>query len=230
MKFYINIFKNYNFHYCALALGKVGGIGIFVKIPYVCSEIISLKLPTSSDCPVESLWLEIDSSTCKYIIGGIYRHPGHSINTFCRELESSLESVRRANIPCVIAGDFNIDLAKYNSNRDTNDYLNTVLLNNFMPMIILPTCITKKSSTLIDHIYYYEGSNNSEVHDIVSGNFWSDLTDHLPNYFLITSNRRSKKSECPLVRIFSERNVNDFKSRLSSVEWDHVYNCTDKVH
>ena len=53
------------------------------------------------------------------------------------------------------------------------------------------------------------------------------MTDHLPNYFLITSNRLSKKSEHSLVRIFSERNVNDFKSRLSSVKWDHVYNCTD---
>ena len=65
---------------------------------------------------------------------------------------------------------------------------------------------------------------------IVSGNFWSDLTDHLPNYFLITSNRRSKKSERPLVRIFSERNVNDFKSRLSGVEWHHVYNNSTDIN
>jgi len=150
-------------------------------------------------------WTIVLVNTCKYIIGGIYRHPGHNINTFCRELESSFESVRRANIPCVIAGDFNNDLAKYDSNRDTYDYLNTVLLNNFMPMIIPPTRITKNSSTLIDHIYYYEGSNNSEDHDIVSGNFWSNLTDHLPNHFLITSNCLSKKSERPLVRIFSKQ-------------------------
>jgi len=65
LEFYINIFLNV--HYCAPALGKVGGIGIFVKIPYVCSEITSLKLPTSPSCPVESLWLEMDNSTCKYL-------------------------------------------------------------------------------------------------------------------------------------------------------------------
>jgi len=45
-------------------------VSVFL-LRYACSEITSLKLPTSSDCPVESLWLEIDNSTCKYIIGGI---------------------------------------------------------------------------------------------------------------------------------------------------------------
>ena len=38
--------------------------------------------------------------------------------------------------------DINIDLVKCNDNRDTAEYVDTLLTNNFMPAIILPTWIT----------------------------------------------------------------------------------------
>jgi len=229
LEFYVNIFKNYNFYYCVPVTGNIGGIGMFVKKSFACNELTDLNLLSTSDCPVESLWLELDNGSSKYILGGIYRHPGHNINTFCSNLETSLESVRKSNIPCVLAGDFNIDLSKYNLNRETSDYLNTTLLHNFMPMIVLPTRITRNSSTLIDHIYYCEGFNSNKDFGILSGNFWSDVTDHLPNYFIITkmSYNQSKQSDRPLVRIFSERNMNDFKNKLKNVEWDPIYNSSD---
>ena len=153
----------------------------------MCSEIKDLALQSASDCIVESLWLEILDGRRKYIIGGIYRHPGHYISILSTRLENKLECVRKSNIPCIIAGDFNIDLVKYKVNRETSEYLDTVLLTNFMPMIVLPTRITKNSSTLIDHIYYCDGLYGNKEYKIFSGNFWSDLTDHLPNYFLITN-------------------------------------------
>jgi len=63
-----------------------------------------------------------------------------------------------------------------------------LLMNNFLPVVCMPTRITSKSATIIDHIYYYEGRNCSKEFKfkISSGNLWSDLTDHLPNYFLTT--------------------------------------------
>ena len=67
------------------------------------------------------------------------------------------------------SSDFNIDLTKYDKNRDTSDFLNSLLINNFMPMIILPTRITKNSSTLIDHIFYREGCNNTKDLQTASG-------------------------------------------------------------
>jgi len=57
-------------------------------------------------------------------------------------------------------------------------------------MIILPTRITKNSSTLIDHIFYREGCNNIKDLQTASGNLWCNLTDHLPNYFLIFDNHQ----------------------------------------
>ena len=122
----------------------------------------------------------------------------------------SLEIIRNHDIPCVIAGDFNIDLTKYKVNSDTSDYLNTLILNNFMPTIILPTRITKNSSTLIDHIYYYQGRHINQEFEIASVNLWSDLTDHLPNYFLIINKQQPQNKSRPF-----EKNITNFGKDLA---------------
>ena len=82
------------------------------KKSFVCNEIGDLELHSTSDCVVESLWMEVCSDKDKTVICGIYRHPSHNIKTFCSRFEMSLEIIRNHDIPCVIAGDFNIDLTK----------------------------------------------------------------------------------------------------------------------
>ena len=90
---------------------------------------------------------------------------------------------------CIIAGDINIDLSKCDVNTNTAEYVSNLLLNNFYPTVIMPTRITSRTATHIDH--YYEGKStnrdNSEVH---SGNFIHDLTDHLPNYLLLINKKK----------------------------------------
>jgi len=58
-----------------------------------------------------------------------------------------------------------------------------------MPTIIMPTRITPTTAALIDHIYYYPRSHNSKNITQKSENILSDVTDHLPNYTLITSKK-----------------------------------------
>jgi len=58
-----------------------------------------------------------------------------------------------------------------------------------LPTVIMPTRITTKSATLIDHIYYYEGKNNTKNIHAKSGNLLN-LTDHLPNYTEQTKKRQ----------------------------------------
>ena len=52
----------------------------------------------------------------------------------------------------------------------------------------MPSRVTANTATIIDHIYYYEGSNSKKDLSILTGNLWLDLTDHLPNYLLIFVN------------------------------------------
>ena len=63
---------------------------------------------------------------------------------------------------------------------------------NFLPVIVMSTRITSKSASVIDHMYYFEGKNVKYEHNVNAGNLWSDITDHLPNYFLITRKKSCK--------------------------------------
>ena len=96
----------------------------------------------------------------------------------------------RAKIKCIIAGDINIDLTKCTVSSDTNANVDNLVMNNFVPTILMPTRTTSLSATLIDHIYYYDGYNSSS--NICSGNLLCDyISDHLPNYTFIFSNRET---------------------------------------
>ena len=55
----------------------------------------------------------------------------------------------------------------------------------------MPTRITPRTATLIDHIYYYEGRGVRRGNfEVCSGNFVSDLNDHLPNYMLLVNKEK----------------------------------------
>ena len=106
---------------------------------------------------LENLWLEISKNKIKYIIGGIYRHPNQIIQEFSDLLEINLSKINEDKSPCIIAGDINIDLLKADTNTNIDNYLNNLIIHSFLPSILFPTRVTKNSSTLIDHIYYYQG-------------------------------------------------------------------------
>jgi hypothetical protein len=69
---------------------------------------------------------------------------------------------------------------------------------------IIPTCITRKSCTLIDRIYFYEGQHNHAA-DVRCGNILCDISDHLLNYVLLIGNRDKTKTKLDL-RLISEAN------------------------
>ena len=97
------------------------------------------------------------------------------------QLENTLSKIENdKNIKHnIITGDFNIDLIKFDLNDNSNEYLNTVLKNGFIPTILLPTRVTSHSCTLIDHIH--RKSRNSRI-QILSGNLMTDMSDHFANF------------------------------------------------
>lgn len=127
-----------------------------------------------------------------HYIGGIYRHPSGSVNEFLHNFDKTLSNISDCNIPCLIAGDLNINLMKYNADKQTGEYLNHSLICGIMPVVVMPTRITPHSATLIDHIYYFPGTAKHS-YQIVSGNLLNDITDHLPNYLLKAC--KTKKSK-----------------------------------
>ena len=212
---YHNLFEGYTF-YCDLPVsGYVGGVGIYIKNTIAQNQLDTVKLKTDENCKVENIWVEISKNKQKYIIGGLYRHPGQDIEQFTNKIEKMFLQLKKMNLPCLIAGDINIDLAKYDTHNPTTSYLENILLHNIVPTIVMPTRFTDQSATIIDHIYFWPGRNTDHDLSIHSGNFWTDLSDHLPNFcFLMRSNTRHEKKVYPLVRIYSDANIHKFKENL----------------
>ena len=98
-------------------------------------------------------------------------------------------------------------------------------MNNFTPVVVMPTRITDRSATLIDHICYSDCGKHSPSSIITGGNLWCDITDHLPNFVFLHSSR-GKKYDCiplPLVRLHSSKNIEKFTNSVNSVDWTELY-------
>ena len=77
-----------------------------------------------------------------------------NMTTETKELQNyKADRINRENKTCIIMGDFNIDLLKFESHSATDGFLNTLGSNFFQPYILQPTRITDHSATLIDNIF-----------------------------------------------------------------------------
>jgi len=91
---------------------------------------------------MENLGIEVTKGQTRYIVGGIYRHPGYKINKFSAKLDEVLTQIHNSKLPCLIAGDINIDLKRFQTHQDTKAYLDSLILNNFMPVVLMPSRIS----------------------------------------------------------------------------------------
>ena len=103
---------------------------VFIKNTFEQREISQIKIESTSSNKVENKWLEIQNGKCKYIIGGIYRHPNQNVGNFISGMESVLNLILDQKLPCVIAGDINIDLTKCFTSNDTATYVDCLFMHN----------------------------------------------------------------------------------------------------
>ena len=80
-------------------------------------------------------------------------------------LNNLLEKVSKEQKSAFLLGDFNINLLNYNVHSPTNEFLDSLASNSFLPYILQPTRITSHSKTLIDNIF-----TNINLPDSISGN------------------------------------------------------------
>lgn len=141
---------------------------------------------------LETVFLEIINTAKKNdILGCVYRHPSMDVNSFNEKyLNDTMAKLTEERKICYLAGDFNIDLLKSDTDDHTKDFFDTLTSNLFVPHITLPTRITNRSQTLIDNIY----SNNPEFENCTSGNFTFSISDHLAQFLIVpTTEKRTPK-------------------------------------
>ena len=96
-----------------------------------------------------------------------------------------------------LMGDFNVDLMKTDSDKETSLYFDSISSNLFIPHIILPTRITPHSKTLIDNIF----SNVNNFLQGKSGNLTLSLSDHLAQFLSIPidTNHKPHQNICHFI-------------------------------
>jgi hypothetical protein len=61
----------------------------------------------------------------------------------------------------------------------------------------------------------------------VSGIIYADISDHLPCFLSFPVNSVCVKPDRPLIRIFSDRNKEVFREKMSNFEWHTIYECNE---
>ena len=161
------------------------------------------------------------------IVGVIYRHSSMDLTDFnCNYLNKLLENISKEQKSIFLLGDFNVNLLNYNEHNQTNEFLDSLASNSFIPLILQPTRITSHSNTLIDNIF-----SNVIDPDIISGNLTATISDHLPQFSIIPNmfgNISGNKSNI-FERDWSKFDQEKFILDFFSVDWEDFLE-TDKLN
>ena len=125
-------------------------------------------------------------------------------------MENLLNKIKQESKRTILAGDFNLNLIKYEQKTGVNKFLETVLSNNFMPQITLPTRVTQKSATLNDNILI-----NHYEYKCISGNITSFISDHLPQFYIFENFKKNKITKIDnqtVFRDFNDLNMDAFET------------------
>ena len=200
-----NLLLNYHFFHKGRSLKKGGGVGIFVsknltseaflsqdahgKVRFVeeTFENIVVTIP-------EAIQTGNGNTKKDLVIAAIYRQPNReNFETFQGELRKLLQAIDKRKNEIVIAGDFNLDLLRYETHPPTASYLDLLTGRKLLPRIIRPTRIKNQSATLIDHIFTKDGDTTlcSGIIDTeIAGN--NGFTDHLPTFIVLKAKLHRK--------------------------------------
>ena len=123
--------------------------------------------------------------------------------------------------------DYKIDLLKCNSHKSTSDFINTMFVSSFIPLINRPTRITNSSGTIIDNIF-----TTCHNIDYISGILPMNISDHFPIFMSLvdTSKPELEQEETTTRRVVNTETINNCLSNLQNICWDNVLDNTDLNH
>ena len=114
-------------------------------------------------------------------------------------------------------GDFNIDLIEI-SEPCSDNFINTLGSFFYQPHILQPTRITSHTATLIDNLFL-----NSIEYFTISGNIVYDLTDHLPNFIILSKFGSLPPNIKVFKRDYSNFNESLLVNEVQSIDWHTVF-------
>ena len=116
-----------------------GGCGIYVNddLNSIPRKDLEYKINVNEE-ESESCWIEIiNKKSANILVGVFYRHPSKQNSIFNESLETIFKKLRKEKKKTIICGDFNHNLLNYDKDKHVNTFLNTMLENNFQPLLLL---------------------------------------------------------------------------------------------
>ena len=199
---------------------KGGGVSAYIHN----SLNVKTRPDLSTNCgDIESLTLEIISEkTRNTIVSVLYRPPNGHFEHFENFLTNFFLNAKGSTKNDYIAGDFNLNLLDHSLNKKVRNYLNLIYQNSFLPTVNKPTRVTRKTSTIIDHILTNLFVNTNFKTFI----FKIDISDHFPICFLQPTSRPREENEVTYItkRVINNNAIELFKQELYKTSWDDVIN------
>ena len=150
-------------------------------------------------------------------ICNIYRPPrdlNNQLENFLKSIGPVLHNLALSRNNMLFCGDLNIDLLKVDTRTLYYSYMELLYSFSFLPCITLPTRLSRRSASLIDHIFYKSLTNETVDGGIVV----SSMSDHFMTFVALPFKTQHQK---PPNRISIQTN-NDAAIQTFS---DAIRNC-----
>ena len=130
--------QNYSFEFTPTE-SNAGGTLLYIANHLSYKPCTDLGLNKSNQ--LESTFIEIIYSRKSNIIFGCpYKHPNMGVSDFNKNyLNTLLDKLSKENKQVFLLGDFNINLLNYNDHQPTNEFLDSLASNSFIPYIHITT-------------------------------------------------------------------------------------------
>ena len=207
--------NNFSFEFTPTE-SSAGGTLLYVANHLSYKPRLDLNIYKSNE--LESTFIEILNPKKLILLCFIYKHPSMDLNDFnTNYLNNLLDKVSKEQKSVFLLGDFNVNLLNYNDHNPTNEFLDSLASNSFVPYILQPTRLTSHSKTLIDNIF-----SNIISPEAISGNLTATISDHLPQFMIVPnvfSNPPSNKANI-FERDWSNFDQENFILDYFSIDWN----------
>ena len=213
------ILKGYHSYIGTKGSSLKSGCGMYIKdsLKTVERKDLSVKF-CDNDNEFQSFWIEIyNKKSANILVGSFYRHPKmDSDDTFNNSLSETLKKITDENKVIVIAGDFNYDLLKIDSDLHAKSFIEQMYSSTLQPCILEPTRIVNGNRpSLIDNIFINTIDKNT-----ISGNLTSRISDHMPNFLFLHDLIDKPSCLHKKVRDFSKFDETAFKNEVNNLSPD----------
>ena len=133
-----------------------GGVGLFINenLNYIKRDDLSIFIPHV----METMFVEIQYKHSKPIIVGVIYRPNNlpraDLDLFISNLLEIQSKISNENKTSYLMGDYNINLLNFGTHTKTNEFIDDVISQGFLPYILKPTRVADTSATLIDQIIH----------------------------------------------------------------------------